>query len=249
MNAVNLIPSDRRRRRTEVSAGAPFYGLIAGLVLVLIATVLYVNANNQVASRRAELARVSAGVTGWTTAANSYSTFVHAAQQHATDLADVSQLATSRFDWSRLLDQLAGLMPTQTAITTLQATTPGSTSASPSTSSTGTAGSGIQLSACAASQSIVAQTMVQLRQITGVTGVTLSSATSSASGASSGASSSSGSCRRLPIQFQVSLTFASASPTAAATATTATGAATATSAPTGTAAAAAPSTSTSGAAQ
>lgn len=205
MNAVNLIPRDGRARRDGRGVSPPTLGLIGGLVVVLIAAVLYVTTANTVATRKSALAQVSAGVAGWTAAANSYSSFVTAAKQRTQELADVRQLANSRFPWSGLLGQIGGLMPRQAALSTLTAST--ASAGASSTAPGATSVPGVQLTGCAASQSVVAQTMVQLRLVKGVTGVTLSSSTDSNTGAGGSSSSgqSSGDCP-FPVQFQLSLT-------------------------------------------
>jgi hypothetical protein len=219
MNAVNLIPGDSRTRGEGLKPSPPTLVLMGGLVIALVAAVLYVTAANTVATRKSELAQVTAGVAGWTAAANSYASFVHLAEQRTQQLADVRQLAASRFPWSDLLGQIGGVMPRAAALTSLTATS------TPSTSGTsGPPVPSVQLVGCAATQSVVAQTMVQLRSVTGVSAVTLSSSTDSSTGSSS--STGSGGCA-FPVQFQVSLTFAPSSTTTAASA----GAATTTSAP------------------
>jgi hypothetical protein len=223
MNAVNLIPRDGRKRGGGASVSAPTLALAGGLVVALIAAVLYVTAANTVATRKSELVQVSAGVEGWTAAANSYTSFVQAAQRRTQELADVRQLASSRFPWADLLGQIGGLMPKAAALSSLTAATADASS----TATSGASVPGVQLSGCAASQSVVAQTMVQLRRVSGVSAVTLSSSSDSAtasSGSSSGTSNSSG-CP-FPVQFQLSLTFTPSAPASAAPASAAAGSAT-----------------------
>jgi hypothetical protein len=236
MNAVNLIPRESRSRRQSVSVSPPTLAVVGGLVLVLVAAVLYVAASNTVTTRKGELSQITAGVAGWTAAANSYASFVQAAQHRTQELADVRQLASSRFPWSDLLGQIGGLMPRASALSSLQAATSAAGSAS-ATSGTGSSTPGVQLLGCAASQSVVAQTMVQLRRINGVSDVTLSS--SSLSGAAAGASGSSsaapasGGCP-FPVQFQLALTFNPSSALGAPAATTSATAVAPTTAATGT---------------
>jgi hypothetical protein len=228
MNAVNLIPREGRTRGEGLGVSPPTLALIGGLVLVLIAAVLYVTAANTVATRKSELVQVSAGVAGWTAAGNSYNSFVSAAKNRTQELADVRQLASARFPWAALLGQIGGRMPRAAALSTLQAVT---SSAGDATSAS--SAPGVQLTGCAASQSVVAQTMVQLRLVNGISAVTLS--TSSDSDAGSGGSGSS-SCP-FPVQFQLALTItpsyaagaassSSASTTSAPAATTSTPAST-----------------------
>lgn len=258
MNAVNLIPAGSRKRGAPLTTSRPTLALIGGLVIVLVAAVLYVTAANKVNTRQAELTQVTASAARWSAVAGSYQQFVQAAQQRSQELADVRQLAAGRYPWEQLLSQVAGLLPATAGLTSLQATTTpaggssatsgagssatssGSTSSTiPATSTAAAPLPSVQLSGCAASQSSVAQTMVQLHRIEGVTAVTLSSASESgtggaASGASSGATGQAGGggCP-FPVQFQVSLTFAAP----AATGTTSQG-----SAATGTGANSAPAT-------
>lgn len=208
MNAVNLIPADRRRRRVSISASRPTLALLGALVLVLIAAVAYVSAANTVTTRRAQLSQATAAAAKWTAAAGSYTPFVLEAQQRTQQLGDVRQLVAGRYAWSQLLSQIGGLMPATAGLTSLAATsTPGATaSAAPQPA--------VQLQGCAASQPTVAQVMVNLRRVNGVTDVALSSSQDTGSGSSG--SSGSGSCR-FPVQFQISLTFAIPSATVGTT--------------------------------
>jgi Tfp pilus assembly protein PilN len=222
MNAVNLIPADARKRRNNVSASPLTLGLIGGLVAILAAAVLYVSAANDVTARKSELAKVTASVSSWQAAANSFASLEATAQQRSAQLASVRALADGRFPWSRLLSQIGGLMPAKAALSSLQASAP---STSSSTSATGaattTAGSTaagstasgpvISLSGCAQDDSTVADTMEQLRRVSGVSDVSLTTASSGSSGttgapaASSSSPSGSGGCS-FPVQFQMSLT-------------------------------------------
>jgi Tfp pilus assembly protein PilN len=237
MNAVNLIPADSRKRRSAPTTSRVTLALFGGLVLILVAAVLYVNAANNVTSKRDQLTRATAAVASWSAAASSYAPYMETAQQRSQALADVRQLAASRYPWEQFLSQVSDLMPAKAALSSLTATTSpsgsgtttGTTPATPSAGSTtsSAAASGppvpsVQLDGCASTQSVVAQTMVALHRIQGVTAVTLASASSSSAqsgGASSGVGG--GGCP-FPVSFQVSLTFA---PTAAAsgTGTTSTG--------------------------
>jgi Tfp pilus assembly protein PilN len=250
MNAVNLIPGDRKR--VTVSVSPLTLGVIGGLVVVLAAAVLYVFAVNDVRSRKDELGRVTANAASWQAAANSYASYVTDAEQQKQQLADIQQLVTGRFPWSVLLSQIGGVMPANAALSSLQATSP----SADSTAATGTATPGapasiptspttpttqaVQITGCAASQSAVASTMVALGRVHGVGSVALASTSNSTAGATSsgsstsssaGSSSSDGGCP-FPVNFTLSLvlapsasstsTPASATPTSSAAASTTT---------------------------
>jgi Tfp pilus assembly protein PilN len=229
MNAVNLIPADRRKRSVGVSVSPLTLGVIGGLVVVLIAAVLYAFAVNDVRSRKSELSRVTANAASWQAAANSYASYVTAAQQQKQQLTDIRQLVTGRFPWSLLLSQIGGVMPNEAALSSLQATSP-SAAAVPSaaTGATTPTTQPIQISGCAASESAVAATMVALGRVQGVSSVQLASTnrTATSSKTASSSSSTSGGCP-FPVSFSLSLLLASPSGTdtasaAAAPASTAT---------------------------
>jgi hypothetical protein len=215
MNAVNLIPADRRKRSVGVSVSPLTISVLGGLVVVLVAAVLYVLAVNDVRARKSELARVTANAASWQAAARSYAPYVTAAQQQKQQLADIRQLVTGRFPWSLLLGQIGAVMPAKAALNSLQATSPSadptaaaSAAAASTTSSTSTSHA-VQISGCAATQSAVAATMVALGRVNGVSSVSLSS-TSNGGAVSAGSSSSSGSAASgngcpFPVTFSLSL--------------------------------------------
>ncbi len=194
MNAVNLIPADRRKRSVSVPVSPLTLGVIGGLVVVLVAAVLYAFAVNNVRSRQSELSRVTANAASWQAAANSYASYVTAAQQQKQQLTDIRQLVTGRFPWSVLLSQIGGVMPNDAALSSLQATAPAAaaasaataaTSASTATTPTAPTTQPIQITGCAASESAVAATMVALGRVQGVSSVALASTTRSATAARS----------------------------------------------------------------
>lgn len=235
MNAVNLIPGDYRKRQVGVSASPLTLSVIGGLVVVLVAAVLYVLAVNDVRARKSELARVTANATSWQAAANSYASYVTAAQQQKQQLTDVEQLITGRFPWSLLLSQIGGVLPANAALTSLQATAPsadaaGATGATSTSTGAPTSSSpttqAVAITGCAASESAVAATMVALGRVHGVgsvslastsnSGATASGPASSASGSNAG-SSSGGGCG-FPVNFTLSLILASPADSSASSA-------------------------------
>ena len=228
MNAVNLIPADRRKRSVSVPVSPLTLGVIGGLVVVLVAAVLYVFAVNDVRSRQSELSRVTANAASWQAAANSYASYVTAAQQQKQQLTDIRQLVTGRFPWSLLLSQIGGVMPNDAALSSLQATAPRRPPlpAQPrrrrARPRPPRPPQPIQITGCAATESAVAATMVALGRVQGVSSVALASTSRSAtasSSASSGSSSASGGCP-FPVTFSLSLLLASPSSTGTASAAT-----------------------------
>jgi Tfp pilus assembly protein PilN len=241
MNAVNLIPLERRRAEAARLPGLPFLGLLGALVLALAGTVSYVEAHHAVTARRSELTRLRVGTAAWSAAAARYAPAFSALSQRAVGFSRLAVLLDQRYGWQVLLGQLAGVMPAHAQLTSLVAATPiqapatptsggtptapsgtatpatssstPATAGAPSTASstpgtTAPAGSSITIAGCAASQPVVADTMLALRRLSGVSSVSLSSSTLQSAAGTAGTGS--GRCR-LPVQFSLSLQF-SASP-------------------------------------
>lgn len=236
MNAVNLIPLERRHAGAPRLPGAPFVGLFAALVLALGGTVAYVEVHNTVTSRQSELSHLRTGTAEWSAAAARYTPAISALSGRVKGFAQLGVLLGQRYDWSVLLGQIAGVMPAHAQLASLSASTPAPASTTPSsggasTSSGGTATtsgatattsgatattstaataptggtsdtSAITITACAVSEPVVADTMVALRRLSGVSAVSLLSS-SQAGSAAAGSST----CK-LPVQFNLTLQFA-----------------------------------------
>jgi Tfp pilus assembly protein PilN len=203
MNAVNLIPLERRRSEAPTLPGVPFLGLVVVLLVALGGTFVYVGARERVSTRQGELAHINAATAEWSADAARYAPAVNGLKHYANGFAQLGTLLGQRADWSLLLGQLAGVMPAQAQLTSLTASA-GQASSGGASASTGAApsSSGITLSGCAASQPVVANTMDALRRISGVSAVSLSSASRQSTGSGGGPSG----CA-LAIQFSLSLEF------------------------------------------
>jgi Tfp pilus assembly protein PilN len=223
MKAVNLIPGERRRKSRDVvgrSGGGALavLALIAGLAVL---AVMYGSARHKVSSQAGEVASLTAqtnAVEARTGRLSSYSSFVSMAEQR---MQTVSQLVESRFDWSHALNELGRVLPTDTALDSLhgaigspsvQVSASNSSSSATSTSETSSTPPGsipvFTISGCAASQSVVAQTLQRLRLMDGVTEVQLQSSTSSGSSGGGSASAGGGSCSGSDASFTVQVGFA-----------------------------------------
>ena len=116
MRAVNLIPGDARRRGPSSSTGLPFFGLVGGLVVVLLAVVLLVSAHSRVTSREAQLRSTQEATARWTAVAGSYEHDVTLDQRYGATIQSVETLAAQRYRWSDLLSQLAAAVPESTVL-------------------------------------------------------------------------------------------------------------------------------------
>ncbi|HEY2767991.1 MAG TPA: hypothetical protein VGI76_07010 [Solirubrobacteraceae bacterium] len=219
MRAVNLIPEEQRGGGAigSRSGGAAFLvlGLLAGVALL---SLLYGLSHHKLESQRAEAESLTQQAQQVQAQAATLAPYVSFMAMREQRMQAVAQLVASRFDWSSSMGELSRVLPSNVALTSIQ----GAVGAAVSTSKTlagsapdaaGTVASStppgamptITLSGCAASQSVVAQTLVRLRLISGVSAVTLQSSTTSGSGGAGG--SSGGSCPSTDPVFSVQVSF------------------------------------------
>jgi Tfp pilus assembly protein PilN len=220
MRAVNLIPSEQRSGGTvgSRSEGAAFavLALLAGIAVLVF---MYGSAHHQLSSRRAEAASLTAQAQQLQSQASqlaSYTSFVAMREQR---IQAVATLVGSRFDWSAAMGELSRVLPADVSLSSLQGTVGSTTSTakapssvtSTSTASASTAVSSatppgtvptFTLSGCATSQATVADMLVRLRLINGVSNVTLLSSTAATSGGGGG-----GSCAAGDPLFSVQVSF------------------------------------------
>jgi len=178
---VNLIPpEDRRGEKAPLRTGRLAYVIVGVLAAALVGVTLTVMTGNKVAERKAEVTDLETQVTAAQAQAeqlNSYADF--AALQEARQ-ETVTSLATSRFDWERVLRELAIVIPGDVWLTNLTATaSPDSSSTSASSSSTaptdGVLGPSLDIQGCASGHESVAKFLAALRDVDGVTRVTVMS--------------------------------------------------------------------------
>jgi len=226
---VNLIPpEDRRGEKAPLRTGPLAYVIVGVLAAALVGVTLTVMTGNKVAERKAEVTDLETQVTAAQAQAeqlNSYADF--AALQEARQ-ETVTSLATSRFDWERVLRELAIVIPGDVWLTNLTATaSPDSSSTSASSSSTaptdGVLGPSLDIQGCASGHESVAKFLAALRDVDGVTRVTVMSSdrpgadTSSDPNASATGSTDGGiSCASYDFisTFEVVAAFDAAPPTA-----------------------------------
>ena len=193
MRAVNLLPDARRSRPRASGGGSSSYVLLGVLGALLVGVVVYVLALNQVSAQRGELARLTAETRAAEARTAALGAFGDFAAVKRTRLASVSALAEARFDWERLVREIAHLLPAGTWLTDLEATsTPQATGATaPAAAASGTASTGpsLNLSACAPDQRVVAVALVRLRRLHGAEEVKLAESKRGSSESGQGVSS------------------------------------------------------------
>jgi Tfp pilus assembly protein PilN len=185
MRPVNLIPPDERRGDSApLRTGHLIYVLLGGLALLLLGIVVVALTSKQISDRQAEKAALEVELQQETARANSLAAFANfrAVQQQRT--ATVTSLAQSRFDWQRVLNELALVLPSNVSVSNLTGTvspdvtieSSGSSGASSGTDLRGEiAGPALDISGCAPGQDAVAGFVSALEDIDGVTRVGLDS--------------------------------------------------------------------------
>jgi Tfp pilus assembly protein PilN len=204
MRPVNLIPPEERRDKAPIRTGPIAYLLVGALVLALGGMTMVVLTNNKISDKKAQLTQLKGQQAAAKAQADQFAPFSSFATVKDQRTATITSLANSRFDWPRVMRELARVIPRDVWLTNLT----GKVSSTVNVSSSGSSSSGgggsidttsitgpsLQFTGCAASQDSVARFLAALRDIDGITRVGLSSSdlpssksTSSSSGDSAGA--------------------------------------------------------------
>jgi Tfp pilus assembly protein PilN len=211
MRPVNLIPAEERQgsRRTMRSGPLP-YIVFGALLLALGAVTLLVVTDNQISSRKDELARVKDETAQAEAVAQSLAPYVTFHQISTSRDTTITNLANSRFDWQKVMAQLARILPQHVSFSSLTATVrPGvSVGGGESVSLRGASpGPGLSFAGCAADQEEVAALLTALKEIDGVTRVGLQESSINSEGANGSAVSAGGSCGKDYAHFQIAAVF------------------------------------------
>lgn len=217
MRPVNLIPPEQRRGdQAQLRTGPLMYIVLGALALLLVGVALLVTTENRISDSKAEAAKLTRENTLAEAKAKrlaAYSQFRTLAEQRITT---VRSLADSRFDWERVMRELALVLPGNVWLTNLTASaTPSSTvgggegGGGASGLRASIAGPALELTGCAVGQDSVAKFITALKDIDGVTrvGVQTSELASQDNEAGSGEAGG-GDCRTRPSIAQFSLVVA-----------------------------------------
>lgn len=206
MRPVNLIPLEERPGERRPMRGGPLaYIVVGALAAAVIGVAVLAVTNNQISDSKVEITKLESeksAVEARAQALDSYTQFHTLREQR---VATVTELANSRFDWQRVMRELALIVPDDVSLTNLTGT------ASPSVAIDGAAsislrtsvpGPALELSGCASSQSAVATFVQALKQIDAATRVGVQSSQLGESESGSG-------CEAGPstAQFQIVVAF------------------------------------------
>jgi Tfp pilus assembly protein PilN len=193
MRPVNLIPpEDRRGEHAPARTGPLPYVLLAGLVVVLVGIAAIVLLGNQVSESKSEVARLEGEDAAASAKAHSLAAYTQFRDMSEQRTETVSSLADSRFDWERVMRELALVLPHDVWLVGLTASAApgigpeGGGSGSASGMRAAIAGPALELSGCARGQEAVAGFVTALKDIDGVTRVGVQSSELSEKGESGG---------------------------------------------------------------
>lgn len=223
MKAVNLLPEKHRPRKPTGGQGKSGYIALGVLGAVLVGLVMYVLALNSINDSKSKITEATVEAARLNAQANSLGPYGDFAKIKAERVKSVQQLAQGRFDYERLVRELAHVLPSDVWVVNAaaSATEVDPAAAAAATTPAPTAGSStLTLEGCARDQNQVAVTLVRLRQLQGATDVSLehstrgeeknaSTAATSPGGAAAGGDSSCGTTGGKPnYSFLASVTFA-----------------------------------------
>jgi Tfp pilus assembly protein PilN len=244
MRAVNLLPADQRRGGSSPGRSGPAVYVVLGALAALVVFVgAYVLSANEVNSNRSRLAQAQQEATSLEQQAAAFKPYHEFANLSQTRVQTVNQLADSRFDWERVMRELAQALPSDVWLTSLVGTVAPGVNLEGATggAATGSLRSALPLPAvemigCTESQAGVSRVMARLRTLNGVQRVSLAaSEKADSTGTATNAGASASDCRngnsRYP-KFQIVVFFTG--PKSTPGAAVAPGAATAATQPTAT---------------
>jgi Tfp pilus assembly protein PilN len=198
VKAVNLLPERHRPRRASGGRQGSSYAVLGVLGALLLALVVYVLTLNSINSGQDQIAVAKAETEQAQSQSRSLSAYGDFAKVKQKRVAAVTQLAKGRFDWERLVRELAHVLPENVWLVKTDASAIGDLSAADPGGAGAAATPGapvVKLSGCARDQSQVAVTLVRLRELQGASDVSLDrsakpddpgSTTSSSSSATAG---------------------------------------------------------------
>jgi len=219
MRPVNLIPpEDRRGDHAPLRAGFASYAIVGALALALVGVVLVVTTSNQISDRKAELAALEVRKAQADLTAHDLAPYANFASLSDARTLTVSTLAQSRFDWERVLKELALVIPPNVTLENLSGTASAGASVSAASSAAAPdasiVGPSLVIQGCAEGQEGTAAFLAALKDIDGVTRVGMQSSelpgeeTTAATGDSAAAGASDSCQTRSSIaHFQITVAF------------------------------------------
>src|SRR3954451_22123326 len=123
MRPVNLIPNDERRGDSApLRTGNMIYVLLGGLAVLVLGLAAVALTSKQISDREAQKSSLDQELQRETARANSLAAFSSFRAVQEQRAVTVNSLATSRFDWERVLHELSLVLPSDVHLATLTGT-------------------------------------------------------------------------------------------------------------------------------
>ncbi|HEY6638782.1 MAG TPA: PilN domain-containing protein [Solirubrobacterales bacterium] len=179
MRPVNLIPKDERRGdRAAMRTGAFSYVLIGALAAAVLGVAALAMTSKQISDKQSEVAQLQAQEQQAQAKAQSLEAFTTFRAAQEARSATITSLAQSRFDWQRVLNEFARVIPSDVWFVKVAGTADPTVSVQDGPDIQGRdsiTGPALGLEGCASSQDAVAALIANLEEIDGVTRVGLES--------------------------------------------------------------------------
>jgi Tfp pilus assembly protein PilN len=178
MNAVNLLPEKNRPRKPTGGQGKSGYIALGVLGAVLVGLVMYVLSLNSINDSKTKITEATVEAARLNAQANSLGPYGDFAKIKAERVKSVQDLAQGRFDYERLVRELAHVLPADVWVVNASAAAATADASAPAATPAPSAGSStLTLTGCARDQNEVAVTLVRLRQLQGASDVSLDHST------------------------------------------------------------------------
>ena len=200
MKPVNLLPPRYRPARATGERRGIAYAATGVLAVLLVMVLLYVLTNNGINDAKDKTAKAQAETAAAQARIGQLQAFGNFASLKTTREQAVAGIAEVRFDWERLMRELALLLPHNTYLTSFTGA-PGAASTTAAAGTASATGPSVTLVGCAPSHPAVATALVRLRKLHNVTDVEL---TSSNKQGTTGASVSGAACK---VAWNATVTF------------------------------------------
>ena len=179
MRPVNLIPKDQRRGdRAAMRTGVASYVLLGALAMGVLAVAVLALTSKQISDHKAEIAQLQLQEQAAVAKAQSLQSFTTFRAAQEARSGTITSLAQSRFDWQRVLNEFARVIPSNVWLIKLAGTVDPTVSVTdgPDLQMRDAApGPALEMVGCASSQDAVAGLIANLQEIDGVTRVGLES--------------------------------------------------------------------------
>src|SRR4051794_22111517 len=182
MRAVNLLPPRYRPARASGDRPGIGYAALGALAVILLMVLLYVVTQNGINDAKDKTAQANVekqAADARVGQLNAFGAFASLKTQRENAVVGIAEV---RFDWERLMREVALVLPKGVYLTTF-AGAPGGSESQASSGGASATGPLITLGGCAPSHLGVATTVVRLRKIHNVSDVNLQTSTKGAAGA------------------------------------------------------------------